>query len=198
MASTTERSVIKVSEVGNLVFQHLLPYAVQVQHLLRCFCCFSRPSCEISWAVADSIPDCSEDNGPKLSRGTILFAWNTIDCVLLKTRPFLCTTDVSSREEDKSAKLPECRDQKRSLEWGTRLTQVACPHQNINFTSLRGVSKASQPCCEREPKPKKKKQQFVSKFKCSYDSRWRLKIPVRVAALEHWCLWFCWYSETQN
>ena len=134
----------------------------------------------------------------KLSTGTILCAWNTIDCVLLKTRPFLCTTDVSSREEDKSAKLPECRDQIRSLGWGTRLIQVACPHQNINFTSLRGVSKASQPCCEREPMPKRKKQQFVSKFKCSYDSRWRLKIPVRVAVLEHWCLWFCWYSETQN
>ena len=109
-----------------------------------------------------------------------------------------CTTDVSSREEDKSAKLPECRDQIRSLGWGTRLIQVACPHQNINFSSLRGVSKASQPCCEREPMPKRKKQQFVSKFKCSYDSRWRLKIPVRVAVLEHWCLWFCWYSETRN
>ena len=27
--------------------------------------------------------------GLLLSRGTILFAWNTIDCVLLKTRPFL-------------------------------------------------------------------------------------------------------------
>ena len=115
------------------------------------------------------------------------FCLHEIPCVLLKTRPFLCTTDVSSREEDKSAKLPECWDQIRSLGWGTRLIQVACPHQNINFSSLRGVSKASQPCCEREPMPKRKKHQFVSKLKCSYDSRLRLKIPVRVAVLEHWC-----------
>ena len=90
-----------------------------------------------------------------------------------------CTTDVSSREEDKSAKLPECRDQIRSLEWGTRLTQVACPHQNINCSSLRGVWEVTQPAAllwKIAHACKGTNINLQTKFKCLCDSRWRLKI----------------------